>query len=221
MTRVAARARPLRGYLTDRLGRLNAALSDLAGRLRSVASSRVAENVADLIREAVEEVLAGTTVSYRPARPAHDDPTRCWKDYCDEPRYAPSTTAGLESPWPPRWADEEDARRSPLSPRGSLFGRDPQESDQHDESEADFEGEAEGEAGPTVTATKPVPSSSPRLQAALVLSLEASAWWLRRRRTSLLAALAVGGAAGTLTLFGSPLLDAGVATLRSLLALTG
>ena len=107
------------------------------------------------------------------------------------------------------------AEGEPVRPRSAGSGY------HDDESEADFEDEEEGEAGPTVAATKPVPSPSPRLHAALVLSLEASAWWLRRRRTSLLAALAVGGAAGTLTLFGSPLLDAGVSTLRSLLALTG
>src|SRR5262249_57239158 len=75
---------------------------------------------------------------------------------------------------------------------------------------------------PDPASARPSPSTPPRLRAALVLGLQASAWWLaRRRRASLLMALAVGASAGTLVLFGGPLLDAGVCTLRSLLSLTG
>src|SRR5262249_62232078 len=75
MTRVAALTRPLRRYLTRQLDRLNAALSDLAARLRAAAATRVADNVAAVVREPVEEALAGPTASHPPPRPTHHDPT--------------------------------------------------------------------------------------------------------------------------------------------------
>ena len=220
MTRVAAPTRPLRRYLTRQLDRLNAALSDLAGRLRAAAASRVADNVAAVVREAVEEALADTTAPYPPQRPAFHGPTRRWPDADDGRHYRPMARAGPDSPWPPRWEDEEDERHLPPSPRGGLFAPDPYEPDEDDEPDGGFEDADEGEPAPA--SARPSPSTPPRLRAALVLGLQASAWWLgRRRRTSLLAALAVGASAGTLVLFGGPLLDAGVSTLRSLLALTG
>src|SRR5262249_42702153 len=127
-----------------------------------------------------------------------------------------------DAPWPPRWEDEEDERRLPPSRGTSLFARDPSEPEDDDEPDADFEDADEGGSDTAPASARPSPSTPPRLQAALVLGLQASAWWLgRRRRTSLLMALAVGASAGMLVLFGGPLLDAGVGTLRSLLALTG
>src|SRR5262249_61197194 len=91
MTRVAALTRPLRCYLTRQLDRLNAALSDLAGRLRAAAASRVADNVAAVVRAAVEEALAGpSTSTYPPPRPAYHDPTRPWDDRDAGRRYRPS-----------------------------------------------------------------------------------------------------------------------------------
>jgi hypothetical protein len=221
MTRVAALTRPLRRSLAERLGRLNAALSDLAARLRTAAATRIADNVAAIIRESVEEALAGPTVSYPPPRLAYHDPAGRWDDRDDGPRYFPSTRAGLDGPWPPHWADEEDERRLPPMRGTGLFARDPYEPNNDDEPDVDFE-EADGnepEATPVSVRSSP---STPRLHAALVLGLQASAWWLgRRRRTSLLMALAIGASAGTLALFASPLLDAGICILRSLLSLTG
>jgi hypothetical protein len=222
MTRVAALSRRLRRYLTRRLTQLNTALTDLTARLRSAAATRFADHVAAVVRVAVEEALAGPTAStYLPPRSAYHEPTSRWGDRSDPPRYIPSARAGPESPWPRPWADEEDERRLPPMRGSGLFARDPYESDEDDEADVDFE-EADGnepEATPVSVRSSP---STPRLHAALVLGLQASAWWLgRRRRTSLLMALAVGASAGTLVLFGGPLLDAGVDTLRALLSLTG
>jgi hypothetical protein len=211
MTRVVAFSRRLCRYLTERLGRLNAALTDLTARLRCAAVTRIADNVAAVVREAVEEALAGPTAStYLPPRSAYHEPTSRWGDRSDPPRDLPSARAGPEAPWPPPWADEEDDCRLPPARGTGLFSGDPYEPD---EDVPDAEDTDEGE---------PCPPTPPRLPAALVLGLQASAWWLgRRRRTSLLAALAVGASAGTLVLFGGPLLDAGVGTLRALLSLTG
>ena len=221
MTRVAALSRPLRRYLTRQLDRLNAALADLAARLRTAAATRIADNVAVVVRAAVEEALAGPAAStYPPPRRAYHDPTRPWDDRDDGRRYRPSARAGADSPWPPHWEDEEDDRRLPPAPRGGLFARDPYEPDEDDDPDDGFEDADAGEPAPA--SPRPSPSTPPRLQAALVLGLQASAWWLgRRRRASLLVALAVGASAGTLVLLGGPLLDAGVGTLRSLLSLTG
>jgi hypothetical protein len=218
MPRVAALSRRLCRYLTRRLTQLNAVLSDLTARLRS-AATRIADNVAAVVREAVEEALAEPTVPHLPPRPAHHDPSRRWEDRDDPPRYSPSARAGPDAPWPPRWADEEDDRRFPPSRGTSLISGDPYEPT-HDDHEPDADCE-EDDGEPDPSSVRPSPSMPPRVQAALVLGLQAGAWWLRRRRrTSLLAALAVGATAGTLALFASPLLDAGVGTLRSLLSLT-
>jgi hypothetical protein len=221
MTRVAALSRRLRRCLTERLTQLNTALTDLTARLRSAAATRFADHVAAVVREAVEEALAGPTVSSTPPRPAYHDPTRRWADRDDWPRYTPSIRAGPDAAWPPHWADEEDERSLPPARGPSLFASDPYEPGYDDDPDADSEDDDEGEPDTTPASARPSPSTPPRVQAALVLGLQASAWWLgRRRRTSLLMALAVGAAAGTLVLFGGPLLDAGIGTFRALLSLT-
>jgi hypothetical protein len=221
MTRVAALSRRLRRYLTERLTQLNTALTDLAGRLRSAAGTRIADKVAAVVRQAVEDALAGPTAPYPSPRPAYHDPTRRWADRDDGPRYVPSARAGADVPWPPRWADEEDERSFPPARGTGMFARDPYEPGYDDDPDADSEDD-EGDPTTAPASARSSPSTPPRLRAALVLGLQAGAWWLgRRRRTSLLAALAVGTTAGTLALFAGPLLDAGVGTLRALLSLTG
>src|SRR5262245_51598588 len=178
MTRVAALTRPLRRYLTRRLTQLNIALSDLTARLRTAAATRIADNVAADVRAAVEEALASPTAPYMPPRPASHDPPRPWDDRDDGPYYRPSAQAGPEPPWPPRWEDEEDERRLPPARGTGLFSRDPYEPDEDDDQEPDggFEDADEGEPAPA--SARPSHSTPPRLQAALVLGLQASAWWL-------------------------------------------
>jgi len=218
MTRVAALTRPLRRYLTERLGRLNAVLSDLSGRLRTAVAARVAEGVAGVVREAVEDAFGDTAAAFVSPRPAYHDPTRRW---ADDDRYRPSARAGPSAPYTrPRWGDDEDDRRYP--PSGTGLFRDPYEPDPNDYDAEPPDDQGDYEPAPRPAAVRPSLSTSPQVRAALALGLQASAWWLgRRKQASVLSVLAVGASAGTLVLLGGPLLTAGAATLRSLLSLSG
>jgi hypothetical protein len=223
MSRLAGMTRRLCRYLAQRLGRLNALLSDLTCRLRAAVAFRVADNVAGVVREAVEDLLADTMAPYQPPASASHNPMRRWDDADDGPRFASSIRAGPFSPSSPRWADDDEPRRFPPLSRRDLFGGDSDEpDDDHDHEPIDDEDADGGAVGAQPASDPPALSRPPQLHAALALGLQAGAWYLcRRQQGSLLTALAVGASAGAVALLGGPLVTAGTATLGSLLALTG
>jgi hypothetical protein len=91
MSRISGLTCRLRSYLTERLGRLNTTLADLGRRLRATVASRVAENVAGIVREAVEIALAGPTVDPLPPRMTYGNSPIPWDDSDDEVPRFPST----------------------------------------------------------------------------------------------------------------------------------
>jgi len=210
MTRIAGMTRRLRRYLAERLARLNARLADLASRLRATVAARVADNVAGVVKEAVEHALSAPPEP-ESRRMAYRPPARSWED--DEPPYG-TPSSGYRGPR--RSWDDPDDGDDPYGPteREDLFGG------YRPEPYADDGYEEEAEPAPQPV-RPPNLLASPRLRVALATGLQAGAWVLRRRRGPgvLLAALAVGATAGVVALFGGPVLAAGAATLAPLLAL--
>ena len=192
-------SRPAHGGLPGHLQRLSQVLAALAERLRESLADAVGRTAADALREAVQVALRGP-----------DSP--------QQPRLTSSPTA---RPSPsPRYFDEGD--QPPWRGQGTLARRErfsEDEFDRDDPYEPDFYDQPDPDEPP---ARQGVPDPGVRRQA-LAAGLQAAAWfWARHAgRAALPAALAVGLAAGLLTLSAGGQLGAAalVASALSLLYL--
>jgi hypothetical protein len=169
-----------RGGLPHHLGRLRLALEALLARLRGSVADAFGRTAADALGEAVQVALGGsaTTPTYLTVSPS-SRPGRSFFDERDEPPWSrPGSSLGRGE----RLYDERFDRDDPYERR---FDDDEPEPDELPDEQQGAREEARWRA--------------------LAIGLQAAAWWWARRpgRTSVLAALAVGLAAGLATLGGS------------------
>ncbi len=174
MTWDTSRTGPVRGKLARHLGRLQQHLDAVGEQVREAIANAVGRTVAEAVGEAVYDALCPRDGSFRSLPPSSSS-----YGHAATPR-----RAWEESDWP------RDAARSPW--------RDPYGYD--DYAEARYDDDPEGEDTSSL-------ADEPRVRRwrrALAAGLQAASWWLRRHpgQVSLVAALAVGCAAGLTVLAG-------------------
>jgi hypothetical protein len=168
-----------RGGLPRHLGRLRLALEALLARLRGSVADAVGRTAADALGEAVQAALGSTQTT--PHYLTLSSGGRSGRPFFDERE---------EPPW---------SRQGPGLGRGERLYDE--RSDRDDPYERPFH---DDEPDPDDMPDQQASSEEARWRA-LAIGLQAAAWWWARQpgRTSVLAALAVGLAAGLATLGGS------------------
>jgi hypothetical protein len=164
-----------RALLSRHLGRLRQGLDDLGEQLREAAARAVGRSAGDAVSEAVHAALGGPGGQARPApAPAHG-----------LTRHPSSWDAADDPSW---WGEAEE-----VGPGGQLADDDLGD-------RRYFDHYPERDEGPVA----PGGQHSARWARAVAAGLQAAAWWVQRHpgRASLLAALAVGAAAGLVSLLG-------------------
>jgi len=171
---------PARGGLPRHLRRLHLALEALTARLRGSVADAVGRTAADALGEAVQAALGGTEAP--PHSLTVSSGGRADRPFFDEPEEPPWSRQASGPGRGERLSDERFDRDDPYERRFHDDEPDPDE-------RSDEQLEASEQAG----------------WRALAIGLQAAAWWWARQpgRTSVLAALAVGLAAGLATLGGS------------------
>jgi hypothetical protein len=164
-----------RASLSRHLGRLRQGLDDLGGQLREAAARAVGRSAGDAVSEAVHAALGGPGGQLRPAPAPTHGLTRhpsSWEE-ADDPSW---------------WREAEE-----VGPGGQLADDDFGDGRY-------FSSYPERDKAPTA----PQDQHSGCWPRAFAAGLQAAAWWVQRHpgRASLLAALAVGAAAGLLSLLG-------------------